>query len=185
MTSQTPARGKLLIAEPFLGDANFERSVVLLCEHNESGSFGLVLNQSTQLMLKDVIADDLFSDVPLHIGGPVEQNTLHFIHSLGEQIEESIQVSDRLYWGGDFEQVKSLLNRGKITPEEIRFFIGYSGWGSGQLQHELNQQAWIVTNAESDFIFRTTAEQFWRGILRRMDGKYKALANYPTDPRLN
>lgn len=185
MTEQTPAKGKLLIAEPFLGDPNFERSVVLLCEHNENGSFGFVLNQTTQLTLKDVIDDEVYAEVPLHVGGPVEQNTLHFIHRLGALVEESIQVADNLYWSGDFEQLKSMLNTGTAAIQDVRFFIGYSGWGDGQLERELKQEAWIVTDADSDFIFNTPTDQFWRGVLRRMDGKYKSIANYPTDPRLN
>ena len=185
MAGQTPAKGKLLIAEPFMGDPNFERSVVLLCENNEKGSFGLVLNQTSELTLKDVVDGDFYADVPLGIGGPVEQNTLHFIHRLGGMIEESTRIADGLYWSGDFDQVKSLLNMGKITPTDIRFFVGYSGWGGGQLVAELAQNAWIVSQADPDFIFGTPPGQLWRGILRRMEGKYRALANYPTDPRLN
>ncbi|MDJ1499136.1 YqgE/AlgH family protein [Xanthocytophaga agilis] len=185
MIEQIPAKGKLLIAEPFLGDPNFERSVVLLCEHTETGSFGFVLNQTTVLTLKDVIEDEIYADLPLHIGGPVEHNTLHFIHRMGTIIDDTIPIADDLYWGGDFEQVKSLLNMGKMSTDDIRFFVGYSGWGEQQLENELKQNAWIVTDAESSFIFQTPADQFWRNILRRMDGKYKAFANYPTDPRLN
>ena len=185
MNEQTPAKGKLLIAEPFLGDPNFERSVVLLCEHNESGTFGLVLNQTTELTLKDVIEDEIYVPAPLQVGGPVEQNTLHFIHRMGEMIDDAIQISEGLYWGGDFEQLRSLLTMGKITQQDVRFFVGYSGWWGGQLENELNQNAWIVTDADSDFIFTTAPNQFWRSVLRRMDGKYKSIANYPTDPRLN
>jgi putative transcriptional regulator len=185
MNNQFPAKGKVLIAEPFLGDPNFERSVVLLCEHNESGSFGFVLNQTTQLTIKDVIEEEIYVPVPLQVGGPVEHNTLHFIHRLGSLVEDTLTVTDGLYWGGDFEQIKSLLNMGKITQQDVRFFIGYSGWGSGQLDNELKQNAWIVTDADANFIFTTPTDQLWRGILRRMDGKYKSIANYPTDPRLN
>ena len=185
MNELKPSQGRLLIAEPFLGDPNFERSVVLVCEHNESGTFGFVLNQTTHLLLKDVIEDEIYAQIPLHIGGPVEQNTLHFVHRMGAVIEDSVQIGEGLYWGGDFEQLRSLLNMGTVTEQDVRFFIGYSGWGSGQLDGELTQNAWIVTETDADFIFDTPANQFWRGILRRMDGKYKALSNYPTDPRLN
>jgi putative transcriptional regulator len=179
------ASGKLLIAEPFLGDPNFERSVVLLCQHNEQGSFGLTLNQSTPVRLKDVLKDEIYTQIPIYQGGPVEINTLHFIHNQGNLIEDTLEIAEGLYWSGDFEQVKTLLNLGKITEEDIRFFLGYAGWRAGQLAAELTQNAWMVTDAEADFIFNTPSEQFWRAILKKMDGKYKAIANYPTDPRLN
>ncbi len=185
MNEQSLDKGKLLIAEPFLGDPNFERSVVLLCEHNENGSFGFVLNQTTELTLKDVLEEEFYTDIPLQIGGPVEHNTLHFIHCLGTMVEDTVPIAEGLYWGGNFEQVKSMLTMGKITPQDVRFFVGYSGWGDGQLDNELKQNAWIIAEADASFIFNTPANQFWRGILRRMDGKYKSIANYPTDPRLN
>jgi putative transcriptional regulator len=177
-------RGKLLIAEPFLGDPNFERSVVLLCEHNEQGSFGLVLNQTSNLHLDDVM-ENMYGEFPLYIGGPVEQNTLHFIHRLGNQIDKSVDIGNGIYWSGDFEEVKTLINIGKISENDIRLFIGYSGWSAGQLADEMNRNSWIVSETDAHFIFDTPANQFWRAILKSMGGEYKVLSNYPTDPRLN
>lgn len=179
-----PSKGKLLIAEPFLGDPNFERSVVLLCEHNENGSFGFVLNQQTNLKLEDVI-DDVYADFPLFLGGPVEQNTLHFIHRLGDIIDGTIDIGNGLYWTGDFDSVRSLLNIGKIKENDIRLFIGYSGWSEGQLESEMKRNSWIVSETDANFIFDTPTDQFWRSVLKRMGGEYKVLSNYPTDPRLN
>lgn len=179
-----PSKGKLLIAEPFLGDPNFERSVVLLCEHNENGSFGFVLNQLTNLKLEDVI-DNVYADFPLFLGGPVEQNTLHFIHRLGNIIEGTVDIGNGIYWTGDFDSVRSLLNIGKIKENDIRLFIGYSGWGEGQLEGEMKRDSWIVSETDADFIFDTPTNQFWRSVLKRMGGEYKVLSNYPTDPRLN
>ncbi|MFN3849231.1 MAG: YqgE/AlgH family protein [Spirosomataceae bacterium] len=179
-----PSKGKLLIAEPFLGDPNFERSVVLLCEHNENGSFGFVLNQQTNLKLEDVI-DDVYADFPLFLGGPVEQNTLHFIHRLGDIIDGTIDIGNGLFWTGDFDSVRSLLNIGKIKENDIRLFIGYSGWSEGQLESEMKRNSWIVSETDANFIFDTPTDQFWRSVLKRMGGEYKVLSNYPTDPRLN
>lgn len=177
-------KGKLLIAEPFLGDPNFERSVVLLCEHNDQGSFGLVLNQSTNLKLDDVM-ENVYGDLPLFLGGPVEQNTLHFIHRLGDEIEGAVALGGGIYWSGDFESVKTLINIGKITEKDIRLFVGYSGWSAGQLNDEMKRDSWIVSETNAHFIFDTPAGQFWRAILKQMGGDYKVLSNYPTDPRLN
>ncbi|GAB2795666.1 YqgE/AlgH family protein [Rhabdobacter roseus] len=179
------AKGDLLIAEPFLGDPNFDRGVVLLCEHNEQGSFGFVMNQTTDLMLGDVLEETIYQDIPLYLGGPVEKNTLHFIHRRPELIDGSGQIAEGVYWGGDFEQVKLLLNLNQLTSADLRFFVGYSGWGSGQLGDELQQKSWIVTQTTSDFLFSTPADQFWREVLRNMGGKYRSIAHYPTDPSLN
>ncbi len=179
-----PQKGHLLIAEPFLGDSNFERSVIFLCEHNEQGSFGLVLNQSTSLTLNDVFDTPVSTDFPLYLGGPVEQNTLHFIHRL-PFLEDAIPVGNDLYWSGDFEQLVSLLNVGKITEQDIRFFIGYSGWSAGQLDNEMKRNSWIVSQTDASFIFNTPSKEFWRAVLRRMGGDFKVKSNYPIDPRLN
>ncbi len=176
--------GKLLIAEPFMGDPNFERSVVLLCEYNEKGSFGLVLNQKTNLTLADVM-DDVYMDFPIYLGGPVEQNTLHFIHRLGNQVEGAIEIGNGIYWSGDFDNVKTLINIGVIKEQDIRLFVGYSGWGAGQLDNEMKRNSWITSETNANFIFDTPSDQFWRAILKSMGGEYKVLSNYPTDPRLN
>ncbi|WP_026260821.1 YqgE/AlgH family protein [Spirosoma luteum] len=176
--------GSLLIAEPFMGDTNFERSVVLVCEHNRAGTFGLVLNQSTDIHLSDVI-DEVQADLPLFVGGPVQQNTLHFIHRRPDLIDDSIPVMDGLYWSGDFDQIKRAVNLGTLTERDARFFIGYSGWSEGQLEDELRQKAWIISHINADFLFDTPTSEFWRGVLKRMGGEYKSIAHYPVDPRLN
>ncbi|WP_420150438.1 YqgE/AlgH family protein [Spirosoma sp.] len=176
--------GDLLIAEPFMGDTNFDRSVVLVCEHNQTGTFGLILNQLTDIHLSDVV-EEVHADLPLYIGGPVQQNTLHFIHRRPDLIEGSIRVLNDLYWSGDFEQIKQAVNLGTLTERDARFFIGYSGWGEGQLDAELNQKAWIISHTTAGFLFDTPTKEFWRGVLKRMGGEYKSIAHYPVDPRLN
>jgi putative transcriptional regulator len=179
-----PAKGTFLIAEPFLGDANFERSVVLLCEHNHLGSFGFVMNQATNLQLNDVLKDAVASDFPLYVGGPVDHNTLHYIHRI-ENVEDSVRIADGLYWSGDFEQITNMLNLGQLTEQDIRFFVGYSGWSQGQLESEMMRNSWMVAPATASFMFDTAPDQFWRTILRRMGGEYKVKSNYPIDPSLN
>lgn len=185
MNAATITNGSLLIAEPFLGDPNFERSVVLVCEHNEDGTFGLVLNHLAQAKLNDVLTEDLYRDFPLYVGGPVQQNTLHYIHRLGDRLDESIEVGNGIYWSGNFNQLRQLINTCAVRENDIRFLVGYSGWSGGQLKNEIAQNAWIVSQADADFIFETPFDQFWRGILRRMGGQYRVLSHYPLDPRLN
>jgi putative transcriptional regulator len=185
MDTQTVTNGSLLVAEPFLGDSNFERSVILVCEHNEDGTFGLVLNQIAQVKLNDVLTDEMYHDYSLYVGGPVQQNTLHYIHRLGSQVEESVELTDGLFWSGNFDQLRQLINAGTVRENDVRFFVGYSGWSGGQLADEMAQNAWIISQADANFIFDTPSDQFWRGILRRMGGQYRVLSHYPTDPRLN
>ncbi|WP_234736804.1 YqgE/AlgH family protein [Tellurirhabdus bombi] len=185
MTTPTVTNGCLLVAEPFLGDSNFERSVVLVCEHNEDGTFGLVLNQIAQVKLNDVLTEEMYHDYSLYVGGPVQQNTLHYIHRLGDLLDDSISLGNGLYWSGNFEQLKQLINAGTVRENDIRFFVGYSGWSDGQLEEEMSQKAWIISQTDADFIFDTPSDQFWRGVLRRMGGQYRVLSHYPVDPRLN
>ncbi|PSR52614.1 hypothetical protein AHMF7605_03270 [Adhaeribacter arboris] len=177
--------GSILISEPFLGDPNFERTVVLVCKHDEEGSFGLVLNRKTNLKLSDVPElEHLNFDMELHVGGPMEHNTLHYIHQLTE-LTESITLGSHVFWGGDFEQLKFLLNTSKIDPDDIRFFLGYSGWSAGQLEDEIKNNVWIVNNSATDNLFHLNTDSLWRDILKQMGGKYKILSNYPIDPSLN
>jgi putative transcriptional regulator len=181
-----PQNGSILISEPYLGDPNFERTVVLICSHVEDeGTFGLVLNRMSNLKLSDVV--DIYNDqfeAELGIGGPVQYNTLHYVHQISD-LPQAVQLSDDLYWGGDFESLRQMIAAGEVTTEDIRFFLGYSGWTPGQLQEEIDKNVWIVNNNATNKLFNLDADTLWRGILRQMGGKYKVLSNYPVDPRLN
>ncbi|NMM47944.1 YqgE/AlgH family protein [Marinigracilibium pacificum] len=181
-----PAKGSCLISEPFLPDPNFERSVVLLCENNEDGSFGFVLNKPSILTLSEVLDEKPALDIPLYVGGPVQQDTLHFIHRRPDLIDEAVPLGNGVYWGGNFEQVVNLLRSGIYLDEDFKFFIGYSGWTAGQLQKELEETSWIVSEkTDLDTIFVHGSEEIWGDILRKMGGEFKMFANYPLDPRLN
>lgn len=180
-----PQKGRLLISEPFLPDPNFERTVILLCEHNEQGSFGFVLNKPSLLRMSDVLDDTGSYSEVLYVGGPVQQDTLHFIHRSAE-LEGGLEIAKGIYWGGNFEAVSAMLKQDLIQSDDFRFFLGYSGWGAGQLQSELEQNSWIVSNKVTpEQIFETEPEILWKEILKNMGGKYKMFSNYPIDPRLN
>jgi putative transcriptional regulator len=177
--------GSILISEPYLGDPNFERTVVLICRHDLEGSFGLVLNRRSNLKLGDVL-DYIEHDfeMELGIGGPLQHNTLHYIHNRAD-FPAAIKLAETLYWGGDYEYLKSKLEAGEIDPEEIRFFLGYSGWTPGQLEEEIDKNVWILNNKASKKLFTLNIDTLWRQILKDMGGKYKVLSNYPVDPSLN
>ncbi|WP_020528947.1 YqgE/AlgH family protein [Flexithrix dorotheae] len=176
-------KGDVLIAEPFLNDPNFSRSVVLLCEHQEEGSFGLVVNKPALLSIEE-LSEHLHGNNEVFIGGPVEQNTLHFIHKF-KDLEDAIPLRDGIYWGGNFEQLKSLNLAGQVDSTNCRFFIGYSGWSQQQLKDELVQNSWVISRIALNFLFDIAPEDLWQKTLRQMGEKYKMLSNYPTDPRLN
>ena len=177
--------GCLLIARPYLGDPNFERTVIFLCEHNQQGSFGLVLNQTTPFTLNDALNEDFYSDMPLRIGGPVGRNTLHFLHKIGDKISDSLEVLPNLFWSGDFNEVKTLLKLGSLKEGDMQFFVGYAGWSPHQLQEEYDQQAWVVAEGDANLVLDTPPDEMWREVLKRMGGEYKVMANMPIDPRLN
>jgi len=180
-----PERGRLLISEPFLPDPNFERTVVLLCEHNEEGSFGFVLNKPSVLKASEVMDELKNFDHEVFVGGPVQQDTLHFIHR-HEKIGHGEPIIENIYWGGTFEQVLFLADTRQLHPHSIKFFLGYSGWGPSQLDDELEQDSWIVCDFVSEeLLFHTPADLMWRKALENMGGRYAVYANYPVDPNLN
>ncbi len=182
---EEPAPGKWLIAHPWLPDPNFKRTVVLVCEHDEEGSYGLVLNRPLPFLLSEIVAEPIGFDTRLFAGGPVQPETLHIIHQHGELIGASLPVKENLYRGGDLEDIQDILQGEAPDHPGFRFFLGYAGWGPGQLVDEIEAGDWIVAPAEPELIFSTPPEQLWRTALRRLGGYYAILANFPEDPRVN
>ena len=181
-----PAAGSLLLSEPFMFDENFRRAVVLLCESNEEGAFGLIVNKPMGISLSRVMAKPFQNfDAPLFYGGPVEPNTLHFVHNLSHLIPESIKIAPGLYRGGDFKTLSSKIDAGEIPLENIRFLLGYSGWDSEQLQSEIAENAWIIARRHAPALLKEKPHRLWKNILKDMGGKYSMMAEYPMDPLLN
>ncbi len=177
--------GKLLIADPFLRDPNFKRSVIIICEHQDSGSFGFVLNKEYPQPLGELISDLHHSDFPVYYGGPVQRDTIHFLHQCPDLITGGFEICDGIYWGGDFSDVVELVNLQKLSPKDIRFFLGYSGWGEGELEEEMKQKSWITSWANKRLIFRQDADNTWKDALMQLGGEYQQMINYPIDPQLN
>lgn len=180
-----PEKGRLLISEPYLPDPNFERTVVLLCEHNEDGSFGFVLNKPSIVKINEVMDDLKEMDEIVYVGGPVQQDTLHFLHRRSN-IEKAVEVREGIYWGGNFESLLVQVDARQLLANDIRFYLGYSGWGPGQLESELEQDSWIVCEYATDkLLFDTDPRIMWKEALDNMGGRFSVYANYPIDPRLN
>lgn len=183
----TPKKGSLLISEPFMLDQNFERSVILLCEHNDSdGTIGLVLNHRSMLNLSDVLEGMDNTEVPLYFGGPVEGNALFFIHRAYDKLKSGNHIVDDLYWGGDFDHLRDLLNDNLLSSDEVKLFLGYSGWSPGQLDEEIKQNSWAVHNSfHIDLTFINDGEDLWKETIISMGPKYAHVANFPKRPEFN
>ncbi len=178
--------GIVLISEPFLADPNFSRSVVLLTEFNkEDGAFGFIINKPTDIALDEVIEDFPSKDFGFHYGGPVQPNNLFFIHTLEELIPESQNIMPGLAWNGDFEQVLSLARMGQLEASEIKFFGGYSGWSPGQLEGELKEHAWIISELSAEEVMNMPADELWKQSLKNLGPKFSIMADFPEDPMLN
>jgi putative transcriptional regulator len=180
-----PVKGDLLLSEPFLMDDHFTRSVILIGEHSEKGSFGLVLNQSLDVSLSDILDEFPTLSIRVGIGGPVEQNQLFFLHNSSE-IEHAEKISNQCYLGGNFEQLVQMVAEGKMDASNIRFFIGYTGWGEQQLISEIKEKTWIVMEQPSNFnVFTTDDSTLWKNLLKQLGGNYETMANYPVNPSDN
>jgi putative transcriptional regulator len=180
-----PAQGSLLISEPFLKDYYFRRSVILLAEHNEEGSFGLIINKPIEIKLNEIIKDFPDFDASLYIGGPVKTDSLFVLHTLGDKIENSSKIMQGLYWGGNIDTIKSMIEDKKISRKDIRFYIGYSGWDAKQLDKELKENSWVVTKAKTKQLMFDTPEDMWKNVLKSLGSEYAMWVNYPLDPMMN
>lgn len=180
-----PAAGILLIADPFLKDPNFMRTVVFICEHNTEGSFGFVLNKQFDYTLDELITSFEGYPVPVYYGGPVDMDTVHFLHQYPDKIPDSQEVMKGVYWGGNFEILTELVKNNEIDFSKIRFFIGYSGWGKGQLNNELLEHTWLTVSANRNLVFHNNPQEVWKDSLKHLGGDYEMMANFPIDPQLN
>lgn len=180
-----PAPGVLLVAEPFMADPNFARTVVLLVEHDVKGSFGIVLNRPAPVQVREVT--DFFGEIEygLYVGGPVETKLLHVLHSLPSLEAYSQKISENLYWTMDMRVLRGVLAARHIPETHLRFFAGYAGWAPGQLDKELALNAWILAPSKREYVFSNNPETLWQRVLKDMGGKYAVIATFPPDPRLN
>jgi len=179
------ASGILLISDPFLKDPNFMRTVVFLCDHQEQGSFGFVLNRKYENTIDELIPELAGHKIPLFYGGPVQMDTIHFLHQYSEEIPGGQEVMKGIYWGGDFDKVVDMVRNNEIDENKIRFFIGYSGWSDGQLKNELEEKSWLTVKATRKLVFHRDYKDLWKDSLKQLGGDYEIMINFPIDPQLN
>ena len=176
--------GDLLVATPVLRDENFYRTVVLLCVHGEEGTVGLVINRPLHIDVGEFISD-LHGQSSLHFGGPVKKDIVSYLHRFGDRIRASLPVLDGVHFSGLYEDVQVLIHSGEVSYSDCRFFAGFSSWGPGQLEREIEEGSWFVTRGERSLIFSSRAEDLWGIVLRHMGGEYAWLSNFPVDPSVN
>ncbi len=179
-----PGAGKLLIAEPFLQDNNFSRSVVLLCEHGEEGTVGFILNHLTELTLGELLPDLSFIKADIYEGGPVQTDTLHILHRIPDVLGGK-EICQGIYWGGSYDILQEILHDNTYKPENIRLFVGYTGWSPGQLDKELEEGSWFVTEMPSASLLQAEPANVWKEAISFLGKEYQYLANMPINPQLN
>jgi putative transcriptional regulator len=180
-----PEKGKILISEPFLPDTFFSRSIVFLTDHTEEGSVGFILNKKLDLKVCDAISGfDSWEEV-LNMGGPVAPDTLHYLHTMGEEIEDSVHIMGNIWWGGNIDTIRSLIATGRMKESQIRFFLGYSGWSAGQLERELKDNSWVIAKLRHDLVMSSRGPDTWRKVLKGLNSKYRVWADFPESPEMN
>jgi putative transcriptional regulator len=177
-------RSHLLVAGPTLLDPNFHRSVVLVCEHSEEGALGLIVNRRTPVEIGDAVPEltaVLGGDARLWSGGPVQPSSIVLLADLDAPPDDALMVLDSIglvLQGADLAELP-------LGPRGARAFLGYAGWGPGQLESEVERDDWLIIDAEADDAFAEDPERLWARVLARNGGEYALLATMPPDPSLN
>jgi len=178
--------GSILLAEPSLiGDAQFQRSVILIAEYNKKGIVGFITNKPLSYTISEILPE-ITEEFRIYNGGPVEKESLYFLHTKPNLIPNSIKICDDVYWGGDFDVVMELIINKKVTPYDIKFFLGYTGWHYDQLHKEISNNNWIIQNlTKINTLIRDNTDSFWKNTLLNLGGEYKIWANSPENPDYN
>jgi len=177
--------GRLLVATPILDDPSFWRTVVLLCSHDDEGSLGLVLNRPLESAVLDLVPEwrsFVASPQVVFSGGPVDELQ-------GFALGRSDRVYEEPWWQPITPGVGMLGSEGDPTTiegvEHLRIFAGYAGWGGGQLEEELGEEAWFVVDPRPEDVFSPHPERLWHEVLARQRGELRLYAHFPPDPRYN
>lgn len=180
-----PIQGRVLLSEPFLNDYYFKRSVVLLVDNGNEGSLGIIINKPLSLKLNEVITDFEKSNINVYLGGPIKTENIYFIHRCGDIIEGSIEIEKGVYWGGNVKIVRDMLINNVISNDDIRFYLGYSGWVPKQLEDEITKNSWAVSNISEEEIFNKEPLILWDSLVVKLGGNYKHWIKFPVNPAAN
>lgn len=179
----------MLVSEPFLSEKEFRHAAVIMVDYSEeSSSMGVVMNKLSDYSLHELLEDDVTGDgdIPVYAGGPMSTDRLFFIHTLGDIIPGSNEITDGLYVGGDFDAIISYVNSGYPIEGCVRFFLGYSGWGPGQLDEEVGNHVWGVGKALSpDVMLSGNGDTYWHKCVKGLGSKFGWWRLHPEYPQSN
>jgi putative transcriptional regulator len=179
-----PEKGRVLISAPHLTDV-FNKSVILLTEHNENGTVGFVINKPLRYKLNDLIDEFPEFNAKVFFGGPVQTDLVNFIHKSENNLNGGYEVLNGVFWGGNFEILKILVETNKLDATDFKFFVGYAGWSENQLEEELKVNSWYVTECKQEYLFTEEPEKLWHTILKDMGGEFSIISTFPDDPSVN
>ena len=177
--------GDVLISEPFLNDFYFRRSAILIVDHNDEGSFGVVINKRLNVPFNDIIMGFPKFDAEVYLGGPVDTDRVFFIHTIGEMIPDSHKIMSGLYWSGNINALKAMIKNDLIKPHEVRFYVGYAGWDGGQIRKELEANTWVVGKFSTKEILHTKPGKMWSTFVNKLGNKYILWNKFPVNPSDN
>ena len=180
-----PVIGDVLISEPFMNDFYFRRSVILLIDHNEEGSLGVIINKRLTIPFNEIVQGFPEFNADVYLGGPVETDRIFFIHTVGEMIPDSHLISNGLYWSGNISVLKSMIKMDLIKPHEVRFYVGYAGWDGGQLRNELKANTWVVGRFTAKQLLRTMPGKMWSDFVKQIGKRYALWDKFPVNPSEN
>lgn len=179
-----PQKGEILVAAPLLQGKHFNQSIILITEHNEEGSMGFVLNKPLSISINEMLNSFNQLKNTVFLGGPVNTDYLFYIHKL-EIVPESLPLGNGLFWGGNLTSIINLLNENSSYQEQIKFFSGYSGWSSKQLQKEIELKSWLVSHLDTHSIMNTPSENLWTLGVQSLGKPYEYWLNFPSNPMYN
>ncbi len=172
--------GCILLAEPFLWDNNFKRAAIFVTEFDKKGSVGFVLNKPIDMNITQLIKDFPEFEAEVSFGGPVQTDTIHYVHSIGHLLDDSIPITEGVWWGGDFTKLKALIRSGVVKSEDIRFFVGYTGWSGGQLEEEIEIGSWVVADMDLNYIFNPREnKKLWQEIMEHKGDNFAIIGQMP------
>lgn len=180
-----PKIGDILLSEPFMNDYYFRRSAILLIDHNEEGSLGVIINKRLSIPFNEIVRGFPKFDADVYLGGPVETDRLFYIHTIGEMIPDSTKIISGLYWSGNVNALKAMIKNDLIKPHEVRFFVGYAGWDRGQLRNELKANTWIAGRFSTKQILQTSPGKMWSDFTKGMGQRYSLWNKFPVNPSDN
>ncbi|NQY11251.1 MAG: YqgE/AlgH family protein [Flavobacteriales bacterium] len=181
-----PKKGRLLISDPFLDDPFFKRSVIILTEFSKDmGSMGFILNRPLDFKLDEVMDDFPNTDCTISLGGPVEKDNIFFLHTIKGLADDDIEIAKGIYWGTNFATLKLLIAEEQVDLSLVRFFLGYAGWQTNQLEEEMKEESWFVSEANKKHIFSDNPHEMWKTTVQEMGKEFVHMANFPEDPNMN